>query len=68
MRHYANLGVKFKVCGLATEDYHYALTDFYELFEVVPSAIIELAHWQEQGYSLITPTVLEKKFTIEEIH
>jgi hypothetical protein len=34
---------------------------------VVPSAITELAHWQLQGYALITPTVMDKKYTIEEI-
>ena len=30
-------------------------------------AMTELVHWQQQGYSLITPTVLEKKHAIEEI-
>jgi intracellular sulfur oxidation DsrE/DsrF family protein len=67
MRYYADLGVKFRVCGLAAEDYGYSVNDFYEFIEVVPSAITELSHWQQQGYSLITPTVLEKKYTIEEI-
>ena len=67
MRYYADLGVKFKVCGLAAEDYDYAVTDFYDFIEVVPSAITELAHWQQLGYALITPAVLEKKYTIEEI-
>jgi hypothetical protein len=33
----------------------------------VPSAIAELAHWQLQGYALITPVVMEKHFSIEEI-
>jgi len=27
----------------------------------------ELAHWQAQGYSLITPKIMSKKYTIEEI-
>jgi len=67
MRYYASLGVKFKVCGLAAHDYGYATDDFYEFVDVVPSAITELAHWQLQGYALITPTVMEKKFSIEEI-
>jgi intracellular sulfur oxidation DsrE/DsrF family protein len=67
MRYYAGLGVKFRVCGLAAHDYDYSPDDFYEFIEVVPSAITELSHWQQQGYSLITPTVLEKKYTIEEI-
>ena len=67
MRYYADLGVKFKVCGLAAQDYDYSVDDFYEFIDVVPSAITELSHWQQQGYSLITPTVLEKKHAIEEI-
>lgn len=67
MRYYASLGVEFKVCGLAAADYHYASSDFYDFVDVVPSAITELAHWQLQGYALITPQVLEKKHTIEDI-
>ena len=35
--------------------------------EVVPSAITELAHWQQQGYALITPNIMDKKVSIEEI-
>ena len=67
MRYYSSLGVEFKVCGLAAADYDYDTDDFYEFIEVVPSAITELAHWQLQGHALITPTVVEKKFSIEEI-
>ena len=67
MRYYASLGVEFKVCGIAAQDYGYTVADFQEFIEVVPSAINELAHWQLEGYALITPTVMEKKFTIEEI-
>lgn len=67
MRYYAELGVRFKVCGMAAEDYHYTRDDFYDFIEVVPSAMTEIAHWQLQGYALITPRVLEKKHSIEEI-
>jgi intracellular sulfur oxidation DsrE/DsrF family protein len=67
MRYYASLGVEFKVCGLAAADYDYDTTDFYEFIDVVPSAITELAHWQLQGYALVTPTVIEKKHAIEDI-
>ena len=67
MRYYASLGVKFKVCGLAAHDYGYKTDDFHEFIEVVPSAITELAHWQLEGYALITPRVMEKTFSIEEI-
>jgi intracellular sulfur oxidation DsrE/DsrF family protein len=67
MRYYTQLGVEFRVCGLAAEDFSYAPDDFYEFIKLTPSAITELAHWQRQGYSVITPDVKEKKYTIEEI-
>jgi intracellular sulfur oxidation DsrE/DsrF family protein len=67
MRYYASLGVSFKVCGQAAEDFGYAVKDFQDFIEVVPNAITELAHWQQQGYALITPQVMEKKINIESI-
>jgi intracellular sulfur oxidation DsrE/DsrF family protein len=67
MRYYASLGVDFRVCGLAAHDYGYSIDDFHDFVTVVPSAITELAHWQLQGHALITPLVMEKKFSIEEI-
>lgn len=67
MRYYADLGVSFKVCGQAAEDYGYAVQDFQDFIEVVPNAITELAHWQQQGYALIVPQVLDKKINIEAI-
>ncbi len=67
MRYYASLGVKFKVCALAASDFGYKVEDFQDFVEVVPSAITELAHWQQKGYALIVPRVLEKRFSLEEI-
>jgi hypothetical protein len=67
MRYYADLGVSFKVCGQAAEDFGYAVADFQDFIEVVPNAITELAHWQQQGYALITPYILDKRFDIESI-
>lgn len=67
MRYYSELGVNFRVCGLAAADYGYIDKDFYEFIEIAPSAITELSHWQQQGYSLITPVVMDKKYSIEEI-
>lgn len=67
MRYYAQLGVEFKVCALAAEDFSYRVEDFQDFVQVVPSAITELAHWQLQGYALITPQVLLKSQAIEEI-
>lgn len=67
MRYYADLGFKFKVCELAAGDFDYAISDFQEFVEVIPSAMTELVHWQQQGYGLITPTIYSKKFSNEEI-
>lgn len=67
MRYYADLGVAFKVCGQAAEDYGYAVGDFQDFVEVVPNAITELAHWQQQGYALIVPHIMDKRFNIESI-
>ena len=67
MKYYASLGVKFRVCALAANDYGYSAKDFHDFLELVPSGLTELAHWQLKGYALITPQVMDKKFTIEEI-
>jgi uncharacterized protein len=67
MRYYADLGVSFRVCGLAAEDYGYSLQDFQDFIEVVPNGITELAHWQQQGFALIVPQVLDKTIDIESI-
>jgi hypothetical protein len=67
MRYYADLGVTFRVCGQAAEDFGYVLKDFQDFVEVVPNAITELAHWQQQGYALIVPKVLEKTIDVESI-
>jgi intracellular sulfur oxidation DsrE/DsrF family protein len=67
MRYYDSLGVKFKVCGLAAQDYGYRAKDLQDFVELVPSAITELAHWQMQGYAVIKPEVMDKQFSIEEI-
>lgn len=67
MRYYAGFGVQFKACGLVMDEYGYSVKDFYEFVEVVPSAITELAHWQMQGYGLISPTIMDKKLDIKDI-
>ena len=67
MQYFSELGVRFKVCGLAAGDYGYAVEDFQDFIEVVPSAINELVHWQQQGYALIKPTILSKIYSIDDI-
>jgi uncharacterized protein len=67
MRYYADLGVEFKVCMLAMGDYGYSLKDLHDFVQAVPSAPAELVHWQNQGYALLTPQIMDKKFNIESI-
>jgi len=67
MRYYAGVGVKFKVCGLALQDFGYSANDLYDFVEVTPSALTELVHWQNKGYALVTPQVNEKKFSNEQL-
>jgi len=67
MKYYSMLGVEFRVCGLAAEDFGYQTKDFQDFVKIVPSAIIEIGHWQQQGYALIKPTIMDKKFSVEEI-
>ncbi len=67
MRYYDQLGVRFKVCAIAAEDYNYSIKDFQPFVELVPSAMTELVHWQQQGYALLTPTVVTRHKSIEEI-
>ncbi len=67
MRYYAELGVEFKVCALAAEDYGYRHEDLQDFVELVPSAMLELAHWQLQGHALLAPNIQSKRYSIEEI-
>ena len=67
MRYYASLGVAFKVCGMAAEEFGYKAEDFQDFVEIVPSAFTELVHWQQQGYALITPQVFVREHSLDEI-
>lgn len=68
MRYYADLGVEFRVCGLAAHDFGYQASDLQDFVKIVPSAMPDMVHWQMQGYGLIKPEILEKRFSLEEIH
>jgi len=67
MKYYSMLGVEFRVCALAAKDFGYDTKDFQDFVKIVPSAITEIGHWQQQGYALIKPAIMDKKFSIEEI-
>ena len=53
--------------GRCSADYGYAKEDFYGFIDEVPSAMSELVHWQNQGYALMQPRVLEREASIEAI-
>jgi intracellular sulfur oxidation DsrE/DsrF family protein len=67
MRYYAALGIEFKVCALAAQDYAYRLEDFQDFVQLVPSAMTELVHWQQEGYALLAPHIMDKRYSIEQI-
>jgi intracellular sulfur oxidation DsrE/DsrF family protein len=67
LRYYSQLGVKVRVCSLAADDFGYRAADLQDFVELAPSAMTELVYWQQQGYGLIKPEILEKRFAIEEI-
>jgi intracellular sulfur oxidation DsrE/DsrF family protein len=67
LRYYAQLGVKIRVCSLAANDYGYTPADLQDFVELVPSAMTDLVYWQQQGYGLIRPRIMEKHFSVEEI-
>lgn len=67
LRYYAELGVKIRVCSLAATDFGYTTRDFHDFVELAPSAMTEIVYWQQQGYGLIKPEILEKKFSVDEI-
>lgn len=67
MRYYADMGVDFRVCALAAEDYGYSVNDFHDFIKIVPSAMAELSHWQEQGYALLVPRILIRQQSVESV-
>lgn len=67
MRYYASLGVKFRACALAADDFGYQPEDLQDFIRLVPSAMTELVHWQQQGYALLKPEIMEKRFSVEEL-
>lgn len=67
IKYYSQLGVEFRVCAIAASDFGYTISDFQSFVKVVPSAIVEIGHWQQQGYAIIKPEILEKKFSVEEL-
>lgn len=47
----ADAGVTIRVCGNAARARGYAPEDFYDVVTVVPAAVIDIAKWENEGYS-----------------
>lgn len=44
-------GVTIQVCANAARSRGYKPDEFYDVITVVPAAVIDIAKWQNQGYS-----------------
>jgi len=67
MKYYHTLGFEFRVCAMAMEDYGYSARDVQDFIVIAPSAMAEMAHWQQQGYALIRPLVFTRTQSVEDI-
>lgn len=47
----ADAGVSIRVCSNAARSRGYKPDEFYDVVTVVPAAVIDLAKWQNEGYS-----------------
>lgn len=53
-------GVEFHICRNAAKSRGYEPDQFYDLFTVVPAAVIDIAKYGNEGYSYIYPAVTRK--------
>ena len=67
MRYYAELGVDFRVCAYSLREFDYKPKDMQDFIRIIPSAVTDLTHLQNQGYALIIPRMHDKTYTNEEI-
>ncbi len=51
LKELADLGVSIRICANAARSRGYKPDEFYEMATVVPAAVIEIAKWQNEGYS-----------------
>lgn len=56
----ADQGVEFHICANAAKGRGYAPEEFYDVFTVVPAAVIDIAKYQQEGYSYMFPAVTSK--------
>jgi len=67
MKYNHALGFEFRVCAMAMADYGYSAKDLQDFIVIAPSAMAEIAHWQQQGYALIRPLVYTRTHSVEDI-
>ncbi|MCZ7597405.1 MAG: DsrE family protein [Gammaproteobacteria bacterium] len=60
LKELADKGVKLRICRNAARSRGYDPDDFYDLFTVVPAAVIDIAMWQNRGYSYMYPELFAR--------
>lgn len=53
-------GVEFHICRNAAKGRGYEPDQFYDLFTVVPAAVIDIAKYENQGYSYMYPAMTQR--------
>lgn len=66
LKEMADAGVEIHVCANAARGRGYAPEDFYDIITVVPAAVIDIAKYQNEGYSYMYPQ-LTSKMTREDV-
>ncbi len=56
----ADQGVEFHICRNAAKSRGYEPDEFYDVFTVVPAAVIDIAKYENAGFSYIYPVVTQK--------
>lgn len=60
LKEMTDAGVEIHVCANAAKSRGYAPEDFYDLITVVPAAVIDIAKYQNEGYSYMYPQLVPK--------
>lgn len=60
LKEMAEAGVEIHICANAARGRGYAPEDFYDVITVVPAAVIDIAKYQNDGYSYMYPQLTSK--------
>lgn len=60
LKEMADSGVEIHVCANAAKSRGYKPEDFYDIVTVVPAAVIDIAKYQNEGYSYMYPQLVSR--------